>query len=91
MGYIFTPGEDTGEVFFVDSATAAELWDDDSLTGWAWWWCEPGYLPGGEVVGPFDSREEAEQAFYEELAEQRAARRDHDAWTAALAGELADE
>ena len=38
-----------------------------------------------------DSREEAERAFYEELAEQRAARRDHDAWTAALAGELADE
>jgi len=34
--------------------------------GWYFWYCLPGCLPDGEPVGPYNSREEAEEAARED-------------------------
>jgi len=36
-----------------------EDYEIDREPGWYWWSCEPGSLPDGEEVGPFESREAA--------------------------------
>jgi hypothetical protein len=53
------------EVFYVSPKFAIECGapylDEDGLPmpGWYWWACFPGCMPDGEVMGPFDTEQEA--------------------------------
>ena len=40
------------EIFYADSALAASF---STPAGWFWWACQPGLLPGGLPIGPFDT------------------------------------
>ena len=37
--------------------------------GWFYWYCFPGCLPDSELVGPYDSYNEAKQAAQDEAAD----------------------
>jgi hypothetical protein len=41
------------EVFYIDSSSR------DYATGYYWHACQPGCIPDGEALGPFESAEEA--------------------------------
>lgn len=52
------------EVFYRSLAeNAADGWlDEDGAPypeGWYWWSCQPGCLPDGDAIGPFESRADA--------------------------------
>jgi hypothetical protein len=40
------------EIFYADRAFAGSF---STHAGWFWWACQPGFLPGGLPIGPFDT------------------------------------
>ena len=40
------------EIFYADRALAASF---STHAGWFWWACQPGLVPGGLPIGPFDT------------------------------------
>ena len=40
------------EIFYADRGLAASF---RTRAGWFWWACQPGFLPGGLPIGPFDT------------------------------------
>jgi hypothetical protein len=47
------------EVFFSTGTTPDATWTWGLDRGFYWWPCFPGCLPGGEPVGPFETKDEA--------------------------------
>lgn len=52
------------EVFYLTEEQAEEALVDsaygfDCEAGWYWWACMPGYMPDGDPMGPFETKQEA--------------------------------
>ena len=48
------------EVFHAEAGEAGEDSDGEPMPeGWYWWACQPGCLPDGDPMGPFDTEDDA--------------------------------
>lgn len=50
------------EIFYIDERTAKM-----TEPGWYYWYCSPGCLPDGPAIGPYNSEQQAIEAYQKTL------------------------